>query len=128
MAHILIVDDDANLRASLRSILEDEGHEVEEEVDGARALRRFAGHPSDLVITDVYMPEMNGIEFAMRVQEAFPEAKIIGMSGGGFLPGASVLEALQALGAVGKLEKPLDADEVIRVVKSALGETTASEA
>lgn len=127
MARILIVDDDVSLLASLRSILEDEGHEVEEEVDGARALRHFAGHPSDLIITDVYMPEMDGIQFAMRVREAFPEAKIIGMSGGGFLTGESVLEALEALGAVGKLEKPLDADEVNRVVRSALGETTASE-
>lgn len=127
MARILIVDDDANLRASLRSVLEDEGHEVEEEVDGARALRLFVGHPSDLIITDVYMPQMNGIEFAMRVRETFPEAKIIGMSGGGFLTGESVLGALEALGAVGKLEKPFDADEVIRVVRSALGETTASE-
>ncbi len=127
MARILIVDDDVSLLASLRSILEDEGHEVEEAVDGAQALRRFAGRPSDLIITDVYMPEMNGIEFAMRVQEAFPEAKIIGMSGGRFLPGASVLEALEALRAVGKIEKPLDADEVIRVVRSALGDTTATE-
>ena len=122
MAQILIVDDDPNLLRSLRGILEDEGHEVTEESDGGRALRRFAGRPSDLVITDVYMPEMTGIEFIMRVREAFPEAKIIGMSGGGYLPGESVLEAATALGAVGVLAKPLDMDEVVRMVASALND------
>ena len=122
MARILIVDDDVNVRSSLRSVLEDEGHEVEEEGDGARALRRFAGHPADLVITDVFMPEMNGIEFAMRVREAFPEAKIVGMSGGGLISSESVLAALEALGAVGTLEKPLTVDEVVQTVAEALEE------
>ena len=57
MAQILIVDDDPNLRRVLRGVLETAGHEVTEESDGSRALGRFAGHPSDLVITDIYMPE-----------------------------------------------------------------------
>ena len=120
MARILIVDDDTNLRAALRRILEDEGHEVLEEVDGSRALRLFAGDPTDLVITDVYMPHMNGIEFAMLVREAYPEVKIVGMSGGGALEAGSVLGALEALGAVGTIEKPLDVDVVLRVVGGAL--------
>ncbi len=126
MAQILIVDDDPDLLSSLRDLLEDAGHDVTEESDGARALRRFAGRPSDLVITDIYMPDMDGIQFLMRVREAFPEAKIIGMSGGGYLPGESVLEAARALGAVGVLEKPLDADEVVRLVASALNDDVES--
>lgn len=120
MAQILIVDDDPGLLSALRGILEDAGHEVTEESDGSRALRRFAGHPTDLVITDVYMPEMNGIEFLMRLREAFPEAKVIGMSGGGHLDKEPVLEGARALGAAGILAKPLDVDEVNRVVESVL--------
>ena len=122
MAQILIVDDEPNLLRLLRSILEDEGHEVTEESDGSRALRRFAGSPSDLVITDMYMPEMNGIEFVMRVREAFPEAKIIGMSGGGHLDKESVLDAARALGATGVLAKPFEADEVVSLVASVLND------
>ncbi len=126
MAQILIVDDDPSLLSSLRGTLEDAGPDVTEESDGARALRRFAGRPSDLVITDIYMPDMDGIQFLMRVRECFPEAKIIGMSGGGYLPGESVLEAARALGADGVLEKPFDADEVDRLVGSVLTEEVGS--
>ncbi len=89
-------------------------------------MRRFAGHPTDLVITDIYMPEMDGIQLLMRIREAFPEAKIIGMSGGGYLPGESVLEAARALGADGLLAKPLDMDEVVRLVASVLNDDVES--
>ena len=120
MAKILIVDDDPSLLRVLRRILEDAGHEVTEESNGAWALRRFTGRPSDLVITDIYMPDMDGIQFLMRVREAFPEARIIVMSGGSYLPGESVLKAGRALGADGILAKPFNADEVDRLVTSVL--------
>ncbi len=126
MAKILIVDDDASLLRVLRRILEDAGHEVTEESNGAWALRRFTGRPSDLVITDIYMPDMDGIQFLMRVREAFPEARIIVMSGGSYLPGESVLEAGSALGADGILAKPFDADEVDRLVTSVLDKEVGS--
>ncbi len=70
--------------------LEEEGHTVDGAPDGQVALRHFAGNPADLVICDVYMPKINGIEFVIRVREAFPEAKIVGLSGGGFLSKGSV--------------------------------------
>ncbi len=126
MAKILIVDDDPSLLRVLRRILEDAGHEVTEESNGAWALRRFTGRPSDLVITDIYMPDMDGIQFLMRVREAFPEARIIVMSGGSYLPGESVLEAGRALGADGILAKPFDADEVDRLVTSVLDKEVGS--
>ena len=122
MAQILIVDDDPSLLRSLRGILEDEGHHVTEESDGPPALRSFASCPADLVITDMYMPEMNGIELLMRLREKFPEAKVIGMSGCGLLPGDFLLEGARALGADGILAKPLDMDEVVRLVASVLSE------
>lgn len=90
MPRIMIVDDDPATLRSLRQIPEEEGHTVDEAPDGQVALRHFAGNPADLVICDVYMPNMNGIEFVIRVREAFPEAKIVGLSGGGFLSKGSV--------------------------------------
>ncbi|MFG1690705.1 response regulator [Gemmatimonadota bacterium] len=76
--------------------------------------------PTDLVITDIYMPEMNGIEFLIRVWEAFPEARVIALSGGGFLGKEDVLAAASKLGAVGVLKKPFSAEECLEVVQRAL--------
>jgi len=120
MARIMIVDDNPAILGLLRQILEEEGHTVDDAPDGHVALRHFAGDPADLVICDVYMPNMNGIEFVMRVREAFPDARIIGMSGGGFLSAEAVLEAVRNLGAVGVLEKPFQVEDVIRLVNMAL--------
>ena len=122
MASILVIDDDQSIREVLRKVLERAGHTVSEAADGKAALRSFAGDPTDVVITDIYMPEMDGIEFLIRVREAFPEARIIAMSGGGFLDQESVLDAASKLGAVGVLEKPFSPEECLEVVQTALDE------
>ena len=75
MPRIMIVDDDPATLQSLSQILEEEGHTVDGAPDGQVALRHFAGNPADLVICDVYMPNMNGIEFVIRVREAFSGSK-----------------------------------------------------
>ena len=89
--------------------------------DGKVALRRFAGRPADLVISDIYMPDMDGLEMLMRLREAWPEARIITVSGGGHLDAEPVLEAAQALGAVATFTKPLDMEDVLAAVRGALG-------
>jgi CheY-like chemotaxis protein len=71
-------------------------------------------------MTDIFMPEMDGIEFIMRVKEAFPEARIIAMSGGGRLSMDSVLGAAGMLGAGDVLAKPFTAGEVLAAVDRAL--------
>lgn len=121
MARILIIDDQELVRRSLRKVLEKAGHEVDEAPDGQAALRRFAGDPADLVITDVYMPNMDGIEFLIRLHEAFPEAAVITMSGGGHLAKERVLEASRSLGALATLEKPFEVGAVLGEVERALG-------
>ncbi len=120
MATILIIDDEPEILRVLRRVLEAKGHVVEEASDGQTALRHFAGHPTDLVITDIYMPEMDGIEFIMRVKEAFPEARIIAISGGGGLVKEEVLGAAAELGADMILEKPFSADQVTDAVTQVL--------
>ena len=120
MADIMIIDDDAAIRRILKRVLEAAGHSIREAGDGKTALRHFAGNPADLVISDIYMPDMGGIEFLTRVREAFPDAKIIAMSGGGPLAKDRVLGAASVLGAVDVMEKPLTVEEVERTVERAL--------
>ena len=120
MSSILVVDDEPEVRRALKRILERAGHQVTEAPDGAKALRWFAGQPTDVVICDIYMPEMDGIEFLIRVQEAFPEARVIAMSGGGFISQDNLLEAASNLGAAGVLPKPFGLDEVLDQVARAL--------
>ncbi|MFG1691147.1 response regulator [Gemmatimonadota bacterium] len=139
MASILIIDDEGSVREILRRLLERVGHTVYEAADGKTALRMYAGNPTDLVITDIFMPEMDGIEFLIRVREAFPEARIIALSGGGFMPLSGggfigkeeVLQDAAQLGAVGILEKPFSVEECLDVVRKTLeidGEGAANHA
>jgi len=120
MARVLVVDDDAELRRALSRVLGKDGHEVIEAGDGRTALRMFAGDPVDLVLSDVYMPDMDGIDFLMRARSAFPEARIVIMSGGGNLPAAAVLDAASSLGADMTLSKPFTPDEVRAAVERVL--------
>ncbi len=120
MSSILVVDDDADVRASIRKALERDGHSVTEEPDGQSALRRFVAAPADLVISDVFMPDMDGLDFLARVREVFPGARIIMISGGGDLREESVLEAAEKLGADGIMEKPFDTRELRATVDEAL--------
>ena len=120
MANIMIIDDQPAVLRALRRTLERAGHEVTQASDGKTALRHFTGNPTDLVISDIYMPEMDGIEFLLRVREIFPEARIVAMSGGGHLPKDRVLRAASILGAVAVLEKPFSQAEVLEAVHAAL--------
>jgi len=121
MASILIIDDEPEVLRVLKKVLEGAGHSVTEAADGKTALRWFAGRPTDLVVTDIYMPEMDGLEFLMRLREAFPETPVVAISGGGHLSKESVLGAATLLGADQILAKPFTAEEVLAAVARALG-------
>jgi CheY-like chemotaxis protein len=120
MASILIIDDEDPVREVLQRLLERVGHTVYEAADGKTALRMYAGNPTDLVISDIYMPEMDGIEFLIRMLDAFPEARIIALSGGSFLGKEEVLRDAAQLGAVGILQKPFSVEQCLEVVDRAL--------
>lgn len=120
MARILIIDDDADVLRSVRRILEVHGHTVLEASEGKTALRRFAGDPADLVLTDIFMPEMDGIELIMKLKGAFPESRIVAMSGGGAMDKKSVLGAASMLGVDAVLEKPFEMDDLVQTVERIL--------
>jgi CheY-like chemotaxis protein len=116
MAEILIIDDEPGVLKILRKILEGAGHSVTEAPDGAVALQHFEGKPTDLVITDIFMPGMDGIEFLVHVRTDFPDARVLAMSGGGILSRDQALNDAVLLGADQILQKPFSKEEVLKAV------------
>ncbi len=123
MARILIVDDDTSVRATMRKFLMAEGHEVVEAPDGTVALRAYREHPADLVITDIFMPETDGIETTIRLHQEFPDAKVVAISGGGYeFDKEHMLQVAARLGAVRVLAKPIAQSDLLDVVRELLAE------
>lgn len=116
MAEILIIDDEPGVLKILRKILEGAGHSVTEAPDGAVALQHFEGTATDLVITDIFMPGMDGIEFLVNVRTNFPDARVLAMSGGGILSRDQALKDAVLLGADQILQKPFSKEEVLNAV------------
>lgn len=116
-ASILVVDDEEAIRTSLRSILEDEGYQVMVASSGAEALKIYGTDPPDLMLLDIWMPEMDGLETLRRVKELVPASQVMMMSGHGSIETA--VKAIK-LGAYDYIEKPLSLESVTLRVKHAL--------
>jgi CheY-like chemotaxis protein len=118
MSRILLVDDDDSVREVLRKALVAAGHEVEEAANGDLAIVAFRNRAPDLVITDLVMPEKDGLETIMALRQLDPAVKIIAMSGGGRTlgPGQLYLESARALGALRILSKPFGAAALLNAV------------
>ena len=120
MARILVIDDEESLRRMVRHALEGEQHEVLDADDGKTALELIGKEPVDLVITDLYMPNMDGIEFTIRLAKQKPHPGILAMSGGGFMEKGSLLEIARRLGADATLAKPFTVRELLDAVDDIL--------
>jgi CheY-like chemotaxis protein len=117
MARVLIVDDDAICRAIAVEALSQDGHVCQEAEDGEVATRRLAHTPMDLVITDLLMPNKEGIETIMEIRKLWPGMKIIAMSGGsGAAAPDQLLKMAARLGADETLIKPLRAQTLKEAV------------
>ncbi|MBI4383102.1 MAG: UDP-3-O-[3-hydroxymyristoyl] N-acetylglucosamine deacetylase [Nitrospinae bacterium] len=114
---VLIVDDEKNIAASLQDILRDEGYEVATAEDGIDALEMIQSDPPDLVLLDIWLPGMDGIEVLKTVKTYYPEIEIVVMSGHGTIETA--VKATK-LGASDFIEKPFSLDILTRSVESAL--------
>jgi CheY-like chemotaxis protein len=125
MARILIIDDESQIRSMLRLMLERVGYEIAEAPDGIEGIRRYRENPADLIITDLIMPNKDGIGMIIDLKKEFPKVKIIAMSGGGVNRPEGYLDGAKKLGATRTLTKPIDREEMLKAVKESLNDTTA---
>src|SRR5258708_20407452 len=120
MTKILVIDDDAIVRETIIQILEDRGYQVVSAEDGKRGLASFRGEKPDLVITDIIMPEKEGIQTITEIRRERPDAKVIAISGGGRIGNTDFLKIAQKLGASDAIAKPFDPDDFLNRVSPCL--------
>lgn len=118
---ILIIDDDEQIRILLRQMMEWAGYEVMEAENGKVAMQLHSENPADLVITDLIMPEQEGLETISSLKKKYAGIKIIAISGGGRIGPEAYLPAALELGADKVFSKPFDVQEVVATVKELLG-------
>ncbi|MCK4504189.1 MAG: response regulator [Candidatus Aegiribacteria sp.] len=120
MPSILIVDDDSMVRKMLVKVFQNENYITLEASDGNSALRIFRDEDIDVVITDIVMPDMEGIETIRELRKINPDVKIIAFSGGGSLSPDGYLKIASSMGARYTFQKPFDINELKEAVKKLL--------
>lgn len=119
MAHIVIIEDDPLVRHLVVSALQVEGHEVSQATNGFEARPLWRDKAPDLVITDLFMPECDGMEVITVLRQSHPETPIIAISGHADKP-SLFLKVAQRLGAQTTLQKPFSFGELVSTVNSVL--------
>lgn len=120
MARILLLDDEEALLRLMADVLEREGHDVITSTDGRRSEEHDLIMTLDLVVTDLMMPNSDGLEVVRNVRATHPELKILAISGGGRAISQNFLPAAQAMGADDILNKPFRPSAFLEKVKSLL--------
>ena len=120
MANILLIDDEEDIRNILALMLQSAGHTVREAANGAEGLRVYRAAPADLVITDVVMPEQEGLSTIMELRKLTPGLKIIAMSGGFAYDPKLYLHMAARLGADRVLRKPFSFEDLTATVNAVL--------
>lgn len=121
MARILLIDDDDGFREMVCLALEEAGYEVLQAVDGREGVALYGKHSPDLVITDIIMPNQEGVETISILMRDFPGARIFAVSGGG---GSGIVDALpvaRKLGAVRTFAKPFSVKELLGAIREEIG-------
>jgi len=124
MARVLVVDDEYQMRDLLCQALERRGHTVDQAADGRQALQHLAEHQPDLVITDLVMPEMEGIETIQAFRRKCPALPIIAISGGGRVDPDNYLSMAGQIGANRTFAKPFRLEEILTAVRELTEKTT----
>src|SRR5678809_1491035 len=125
MSRILIVDDEPGIRQSLKGAFEDEGFSTDTVASGEECLQKLEGTPFDLVLLDIWLPGIDGLETLRRLRERFPDIRVIMISGH-----ATIATAVTAtkLGAYDFIEKPLSLEHTLLTARNALSHRTLERA
>ncbi len=122
MARILVIEDETVFCMLMEDALEKAGHEVISASDGEEGMHLFAEQPCDVVITDILMPNKEGLETILELAQQSPTVKIIAISGGGSSLGDDLLDMAKDFGAQRALRKPIQMKQLVALVKEMLGE------
>lgn len=117
---ILVIDDEPAVRYAVTRILQSNGYEVTTATDGMRGMSQFRVWRPDLVITDLIMPEQEGMQTIKQLRQADPTVKILAISGGGRLVHVDFLQVARRIGADEILAKPFDSRELLSIVRRLL--------
>lgn len=120
MARILLVEDDADFRGALERYLSKVGHDVRAVGGGQAALAALEAGPTDLIVTDLFMPEVDGLQLVNELRKSQSVVPVIAISGGGRFTKEMMLQTAKALGAAVTLQKPFDLDELGQAVERVL--------
>lgn len=120
MPKVLIIDDNEDLRDTLVLLLQDQGYDVISASDGESGVRVFGEARPDLVLTDVIMPNSDGVEAIRRMRAIDPAARIVAMSGGSISGNDYQLRVAKEAGAMDALAKPFEVDDLLAVVDRCL--------
>ena len=117
---LLLVDDDEDVRALLRGRLESAGYRVAEAPNGEVALQMYRRDPTEAVLTDIVMPEMDGRELISALRDSFPDARIVAISGAIDRDVDGLLRDGRRLGALQSLQKPFTSQQMLHAVQKVL--------
>lgn len=120
MTRILLVDDDDLSRGAVHKMLERAGYSVSSTGHGKEVIARYRAEPVDLVITDLIMPDTDGLEIIQLLRRMDPQVRILAISGGGRVDAEEYLSVAQKFGAIGVLPKPFSGQELKQSVERAL--------
>ena len=120
MTRVLVIDDEELARFTVREILEGAGYEVAEAKNGNQGLAFQKAQPNDLVITDIIMPDKEGVETIIELKRDFPTLPIIAISGGGRTRNLDFLKLAEQYGAQKVLAKPFSEEELLESVQTCL--------
>ncbi|MGD0582178.1 MAG: response regulator [Bacteroidales bacterium] len=122
MGKILVIDDEPSIVLMIKKMLEKAGHEVDMALNGLEGIELFEKYKPDLVISDIIMPQKEGLETIMMLRKNYPELKIIAISGGGRIGPEGYLPTAKLLGADMVFQKPLVQKEFLEAVAKLLNQ------
>ena len=121
MATILVIDDDTTARTVIVEMLTENGHQTVEARDGGEGLELFNEGKFDIVITDIIMPNVEGIETIIKLKKMRPAVNIIAVSGGGRISAVNHLSLAEKFDVNKTLAKPFKKDDLLKAVDEILG-------
>jgi CheY-like chemotaxis protein len=127
-AHILVIDDDAAVQKTLTAVLEGSGYEVQCADDGRHGVRAFRTRRPDLVICDIIIPDIEGIQTIMELRSLAPDCPIIAISGGARFGNCDFLRIARQLGVSGAVSKPFEINDLLQTVAAHLPASSSASA